>query len=130
MIISHMQSDAQETAPPREERPALEAVWRALSNPVRRAILDRLRDGPVTTGDLADHFPELSRFAVMQHLGVLVEADLVVPRRSGRKRYNYLNPVPIQEVYDRWVSRYVRPWTEALVGLRDELERESRPEGA
>ena len=108
------------------EAPDDDAVWKALSNPVRRSILDLLRDGPRTTGDLSDEFPDLTRFAVMQHLGVLVEADLVVPRRSGRKRYNYLNPVPIQQVYDRWVSRYVRPWTEALVGLRDELESEAR----
>jgi DNA-binding transcriptional ArsR family regulator len=100
----------------------LEDVWRALSNPTRRAILDLLRSGPMTTGALADEFPDLSRFAIMQHLGVLEEAELVVPRREGRRRYNYLNPVPIQQIHDRWVSRYTRPWTEALVDLRDELE--------
>lgn len=103
----------------------LEDVWRALSNPTRRAILDILRAGPRTTGDLADDFPDLSRFAIMQHLGVLEEADLVIPRRDGRRRYNYLNPVPIQQIHDRWVSRYTRPWAEALVDLRDELESES-----
>ena len=97
-------------------------VWRALANPVRRAILDLLRDGPLTTGQLADAFSALSRFAVMQHLGVLEEADLVVPIREGRMRYNYLNPVPIQTVYDRWVSRYMKPWTAALTSLKDELE--------
>lgn len=97
-------------------------MWRALANPTRREILDLLRDGPVSTGDLADAFPGLSRFAIMQHLGVLVEADLVIVRRDGRRRYNYLNPVPIQQIHDRWVSRYTRPWTEALVDLRDELE--------
>ena len=101
-----------------------EAVWRALANPVRRAILDILRDGPKTTGELDDRFPDLSRFAIMQHLKVLEKSELVVPRRSGRKRYNYLNPVPIQQVYDRWVVRYMQPWTEALVNLQDELERE------
>ena len=63
----------------------LEPVWRALANPVRRAILDALRDGPLTTGALAERCPELTRFAVMQHLGVLVEAELVIPRREGRK---------------------------------------------
>ncbi len=100
----------------------LEDVWRALSNPTRRAILDLLRPGPRTTGDLANAFPQLSRFAIMQHLGVLEEAELVIPRRDGRRRYNYLNPVPIQQIHDRWVSRYTRPWAEALVDLRDELE--------
>jgi DNA-binding transcriptional ArsR family regulator len=108
----------------------LEEVWRALSNPVRRAILDLLRDGALTTGAVAAEFSDLSRFAVMQHLGVLEEADLVVVRREGRKRFNYLNPVPIQQVHDRWVSRYTRPWTEALVNLRNELEGRSRAEGA
>lgn len=108
----------------------LEDVWRALSNPTRRSILDLLRAGPRTTGDLADAFPDLSRFAIMQHLGVLGEAELVIARRDGRRRYNYLNPVPIQQIHDRWVSRYTRPWAEALVGLRDELESEARVESA
>ena len=108
----------------------LEDVWKALSNPTRRAILDLLRPGPLTTGELADAFPELSRFAIMQHLGVLELAELVVARREGRRRFNYLNPVPIQQIHDRWVSRYTRPWTEALVDLRDELESETRAESA
>lgn len=97
-------------------------VWKALAHPVRREILDVLRNGPATTGDLADHVADLSRFAVMQHLRVLEEAELVVPYREGRLRYNYLNPVPIQEIYHRWVAPYMQPWTEALVTLRDELE--------
>lgn len=100
----------------------LDAVWRALSNPVRRAILDLLAEGPLTTGELSERFGELSRFAVMQHLKVLEEADLVVPRRSGRERHNYLNPVPVQRIYERWVSRYMRPWTDALTSLKHELE--------
>jgi DNA-binding transcriptional ArsR family regulator len=112
------------------KRDALEPVWKALASPVRRAILDDLRDGPQTTGALAEQFPKLTRFAVMQHLRVLEEAELVIPRRDGRERYNYLNPVPIQRVFDRWVSRYMKPWTEALVSLRDELETQSRKERA
>ena len=54
----------------------------------------------------------------------------MIPRRDGRKRYNHLNPVPIQRLHDRWVSRYTRPWAEALVGLKDELEGTSRERGA
>lgn len=104
----------------------LEPVWKALANPDRRAILDLLSEGPLITGEIALHFPELTRFAVMQHLRVLEGADLIVARREGRMRYNYLNAVPIQEIFDRWVGRYVQPWTEALVSLRDELETESR----
>jgi DNA-binding transcriptional ArsR family regulator len=102
-----------------------DAVWRALANPVRRRILDLLTDGPVITGALADAFPELSRFAVMQHLKVLEEAELVVPRRDGRLRYNHLNAVPIQRIYRRWVSRYAGRWADSLLGLKEELEAES-----
>jgi DNA-binding transcriptional ArsR family regulator len=108
----------------------LDAVWKALASPVRRTILDHLREGPRTTAALAARFPRLTRFAVMQHLGVLEAAELVIPRRQGRERFNYINPVPIQGIFDRWVSRYTRPWTEALVSLRDELETESREERA
>jgi DNA-binding transcriptional ArsR family regulator len=78
-------------------------VWRALANPLRRALLDELRSGPRTTGQLADAIPDHSRFAVMQHLEVLVAADLVVVRRRGRHRYNHLNPVPLRRWYERWV---------------------------
>lgn len=108
----------------------LDAVWAALANATRRRILDALRDGPETTGSLAALFPELSRFAIMQHLGVLTAADLVVARRAGRERYNYLNPVPIQRIHDRWVVRYMQPWTEALVSLREQLERGPREDSA
>ena len=114
---------------PRRPDP-LAPVWKALSSPIRRAILDHLREGPLTTGAIAERFPRLTRFAVMQHLRVLETAELVIPRREGRERYNYLNPVPIQHVFDRWVSRFTRPWTEALVSLRDELETDDRKEHA
>jgi DNA-binding transcriptional ArsR family regulator len=111
-------------------RDDLDPVWKALANPLRRAVLDDLREGPKTTSALADRFPKLTRFAVMQHLRVLEDAELVIPRREGRERYNYLNPIPIQRIADRWVSRYMRPWTEALVSLRDELESPPREERA
>jgi DNA-binding transcriptional ArsR family regulator len=100
----------------------LDDVWRALSNPVRRRMLDLLAQGPLTTGELTERFPDLSRFAVMQHLKVLERAELVLPRRSGRERHNYMNPVPVQRIYERWVSRYMRPWTDALTSLKQELE--------
>lgn len=89
-------------------------------------MLDLLRDGPLNTGALGEHFPDLSRFAVMQHLGVLAEADLVIPVKDGRQRLNYLNPVPIQQLYDRWVSDYMQPWTTALTSLKEELETQSK----
>lgn len=105
-----------------------DAVWRALANPVRRRILDLLARGPVITGALSDAFPELSRFAVMQHLKVLEEAELVIPRREGRLRYNHLNAVPIQRIYRRWVSRYAGRWADSLLGLKDELEEKANGE--
>ena len=104
-----------------------DAVWRALASPLRRRILDLLTGGPRTTGELAEAFPELSRFAVMQHLKVLEEAELVVPRRRGRQRFNHLNAVPIQRIYRRWVSRYTGRWADALVALKEELEEETEP---
>ena len=100
----------------------LDTVWRALSNPLRRRMLDLLMGGPLTTGGLVEEFPELSRFAVMQHLKVLQVAELVTSIRQGRLRYNYINPVPIQRIYDRWVSRYMQPWTDALTSLKHDLE--------
>lgn len=106
----------------REEQDELDAVWRALSNATRRRMLDLMMDGPLTTGGMAEEFPDLSRFAVMQHLKVLEEAQLLTVIRDGRVRHNYINPVPIQHIYDRWVSRYMQPWTEALTSLRHELE--------
>lgn len=100
----------------------LDEVWKALASHIRRRMLDLLAGGAMTTGDLANEFEDLSRFAVMQHLKVLESADLVVARRQGRSRYNHLNPVPIQQVSDRWISRYHRPLTEALVDLKLTIE--------
>lgn len=97
-------------------------VWRALANPVRRAILDLLRDGPRTTGEVVDVLG-LGRHAVVQHLGVLRDADLVIVEARGRRRFNHLNAVPIQRIHERWVSQYTQPWVAALVGLKNTVER-------
>jgi DNA-binding transcriptional ArsR family regulator len=124
-----MQSERHTTGPlagePKEPE-ELTLVWKALANPIRRRMLDLLRDGPLTTGEMAERFPEHSRFATMQHLNVLEEAHLVLARREGRKRFNHLNPVPIQQIYTRWVSGYMQPWTDALVNLKHELETRSK----
>ncbi len=100
----------------------LDAVFRALSSPVRRRLLDMLRDGALSTSDLGEAFPELSRFAIMQHLGVLEEARLVVPMKVGRVKMNYLNAAPLREMYERWVGRFEGHWAAALVGLKRTLE--------
>lgn len=101
-------------------------IWRALASPHRRVLLDELRDGPRTTGDLAASLPDLSRFAVMQHLGVLTDAGLVVVRRRGRYRFNYLNPVPLRDWYERWVTPMADGAAAGMLALKHRVE---RPEG-
>ncbi|UYV13352.1 MAG: metalloregulator ArsR/SmtB family transcription factor [Phycisphaera sp.] len=96
----------------------IDDVWKALSDPTRRAILDLLRESRASTGDLAGAFPALTRFAVMKHLSVLEAAGLVVSRKEGRQKWNYLNAVPLRRVYERWVSRYQDRWAGSLVGLQ------------
>ena len=96
-------------------------LWRALSDPTRRSILDLLREAPRTTGDLAAAFPS-SRFAVMKHLDVLVGAGLVVSRRKGRVRWNHLNAVPLQRMYEHWVRPYEAVWAKSLLRFKDATE--------
>jgi DNA-binding transcriptional ArsR family regulator len=98
-------------------------VWRALASPWRRRLLDRLRTAPATTGELAAGLPELSRFAVMQHLAVLTEAGLVLPERRGRDRVNHLNPVPLREWYERWVQPMADTGAAELLALRRAAEK-------
>jgi DNA-binding transcriptional ArsR family regulator len=97
-------------------------LWRALASPWRRRLLDLLRSGPATTGGLAAQIPELSRFAVMQHLGVLADAGVVIVERRGRDRFNHLNPVPLREWYERWVPPMADTDAAALLALRRNLE--------
>ena len=99
-----------------------EQAWRGLSSPIRRRILDLLLDGPCTTGELAAAFPELSRFAVMQHLGVLEEAHLLLVRREGRNRLNYLNAVPLRAIYQRWVSDHASLLADTAFRLKQFVE--------
>jgi DNA-binding transcriptional ArsR family regulator len=103
-------------------------VWRGLSSPIRRRILDLLKEGPRTTSELAGAFPELSRFAVMQHLGVLEESSLVVVRREGRRRLNYLNAVPVRRVYERWVTRLAGSTAKAQLALKRYVEAQQEQE--
>src|SRR3954464_1120353 len=84
----------------------LDPVWKALSDPTRRAILDLLRSGPRPTTDLVQAFPRLSRFGVMKHVEVLRQAGLVQSREEGRQVINALNAVPIRQIYERWVGPF------------------------
>jgi len=99
-------------------------VFRALGDPTRRLLLDRLfeRDGR-TLGELQAEVPDMTRFGVMKHLRILEAAGLVATRKVGRHKLHYLNPVPVQLIHDRWVSKYTRPKAAALADLKEELER-------
>ena len=100
----------------------MDAVFRALADPTRRRLLDALfkHDGQ-TLSALLGRLP-MTRFGVMKHLRVLEEAGLVVTRRRGREKLHFLNPVPIRQVHDRWVSKYAAPWAAALTDLKHSLE--------
>jgi uncharacterized protein YndB with AHSA1/START domain/DNA-binding transcriptional ArsR family regulator len=100
----------------------VEAVFRALADPTRRALLDALyeQDGQTLVALTARH--DLTRVGIAKHLRLLEEAGLVVTKRRGREKLHYLNPVPIRLVHDRWVSRYTERWAAGLSGLKTELE--------
>jgi DNA-binding transcriptional ArsR family regulator len=97
-------------------------VFKALADPTRRHLLDRLfeREGRTLT-DLESELA-MTRFGVMKHLRVLEEAGLVVHRRAGREKLHYLNPVPIRLLHDRWIDKYTERHVEALSHLKAELE--------
>ena len=102
----------------------IDDVFRALADPTRRRLLDELfeQDGQSLSA-LEQRLP-MTRFGVAKHLKVLEEAGLVTTQRRGREKLHFLNPVPIREVHDRWVSKYAEPWASALTELKRDLERE------
>src|SRR3984957_20542894 len=105
----------------------LDAVWKALSDPTRRAILDRRGQGPRMTTEIVDSFPEMTRFGVMKHLDELRNARLVNTHEEGRQRVISLNPVPIRQIYERWVSRYQDFWADTLLRVKEDVEPPSEP---
>lgn len=97
-------------------------IWDALANENRRQILDFLKEKPHTTGEIAIRMKGLDRCTVMLHLNVLTEAGLVIPKREGKFRWNYLNVEPIQRIYERWLAPYAQPAAALLTRLKDDLE--------
>src|SRR6266540_3844280 len=97
-------------------------VFRALADPTRRLLLDRLfeRDGRTLT-ELESQL-EMTRFGVMKHLRLLEDAGLVVTRKAGRTKLHYLNPVPIRLIHDRWIDKYTERRVSALADLKTDLE--------
>lgn len=96
----------------------LNLVFKALNDPSRRLLLDRLRrsDGQ-TLGELCVHLPEMTRYGVMNHLRVLADAGLVTAVTVGRRKHHYLNPVPIRTIHDRWISNFTEPIVKGLAAL-------------
>jgi DNA-binding transcriptional ArsR family regulator len=97
-------------------------VFKALADPTRRHLLDRLFEHDGRTLTALESELEMSRFGVMKHLRVLEEAGLVVTRRSGREKLHYLNPMPIRLIHDRWIDKYTERRVSALATLKSELE--------
>jgi DNA-binding transcriptional ArsR family regulator len=96
-------------------------IFKALSHRRRRELLDALKDNPLTTGALCERFNDIDRCTVMQHLGVLEEADLIIVRRAGRERWNHLNPMPIRDIHERWIGPYAAYAVEKLAVLKQQL---------
>lgn len=101
---------------------AVDGVFRALADPSRRALLDTLfaRNGQ-TLGELCEG-RSMTRQAVTKHLGILESANLIATVKRGREKLHYLNPAPIHEIGDRWISKYERARLEALFDLKKVLE--------
>ncbi len=101
----------------------MDKIFKALSDSSRRQLLDLLKekDGQ-SLSQLESKFPDMTRFGIMKHLKILEEAHLISSQKTGRFKYHYLNTVPIQELADRWISRFAAPWSTGIVDLKSALE--------
>lgn len=107
----------------------MDAVFKALADPTRRQLLDSLRDKAGQTLTELEQGLGMTRFGVMKHLKVLEEAKLVTSRKEGRFKYHYLNASPIQEVADRWIAPYQKPFARYALNLKAMLEsRQTMPD--
>jgi len=97
-------------------------VFRALADPTRRRLLDRLFEREGLTLSELEVGVDMTRFGVMKHLRVLEDAGLVVSRKSGREKLHFLNRVPIRLIHDRWIDKYTEPQVTALTDLKNQLE--------
>lgn len=100
----------------------MDAVFRALADPVRRQLLDHLREtNGLSLGELCEGY-DMTRQAVTKHLAILEEANLVVTQWRGREKLHFLNPVPIHSIAERWISKFEQPRLTALSELKRKLE--------
>lgn len=104
------------------ERESMDAVFESLAHPVRRKILDVIKEHPgCSVNDVCDYF-EISRIAVMKHLKVLERAELVLSQKSGRTRELHFNAVPIQMIYERWTTEYSSYWASVMTKVKYRIE--------
>ena len=118
----------------RTERPAGESavdrVFAALAHPARRRMLDLLVQAPgASVKAIASHF-DFSRIAAMKHLAALEGADLVLSERAGRTRRLYFNPIPIQQIYDRWTTQYSSFWAARMADIQTRVEERAHQRGS
>ncbi|MFZ5817578.1 MAG: ArsR/SmtB family transcription factor [Bacillota bacterium] len=106
----------------------MEKALQALADPTRRQILDLLVNGELPAGEISRHFPRISRPAVSQHLAVLREAGLVSERQEGRYRLYRLEPEPLREIWEGWLQKYQRFWSDRLLDLKRLVESEELSE--
>lgn len=101
---------------------SMDAVFHALAHRTRRAIMDIVQDNPgCSVVDVCAHF-DISRVAVLKHIGVLETAHLVLSEKQGRVRELYLNTVPLQQICDRWTNAYSRLWASHITAIKYRLE--------
>ena len=107
----------------------MDDLFKALSDPARRTLLDSLRDRDGQTLQDLQGLLDMTRFGVMKHLGVLEDAGLITTKKVGRFKHHYLNALPLQEAIDRWIDPYrVKPAARAVLDLKYQLEDEGDPE--
>ncbi len=107
----------------------MDTVFKALADPGRRLLLDRLHaENGQTLGQLCEHL-DMTRQAVTKHLNRLEEANLVVTLRRGREKLHYLNPVPIHDIAERWIGKFERGRLRVLAELKKQLEEEGETDG-
>jgi len=106
-----------------EKTPDADLLFKALADPSRRKLLDLLHahDGR-TLNDLCEHL-DMTRQGVTQHLDLLEAANLVATVKRGREKLHFLNPIPLQDMYDRWIAKFEKPRLKALADLKRKLEK-------
>ncbi len=101
------------------------SIWKALADPTRRKLMDLVRESPKTTGQLVEIFESIGRCAVMKHLSILKKSSLIIPKKEGKLRWNYINAIPLQELYERWVKKYEAQWASNILQLKELTEYKS-----